>query len=156
MVTNVSITPIFPSISSVLIVLIVGTFNAASSVFLLFKLLSDQFTLKEMFIVLVIGSVVVHVRTFCFMPYLFLKKDDENYSIFRESFVGQLVRKPTSSENASLKLGESSNSSSETVEVDKVKTLKDCLKTPLFWQFLVFFNILSVRVKTMQGEFCIC
>ena len=153
MVTNVSIASIFPSVSSVLIVLVVGTFNAASGVFLIFKLLADQYTLKEMFTVLLIGSVVVHLRTFLLMPYRFVPKNVENYSIFRESFVGRLLTKKSSVD------GEKEEEPVEEVKVEvptddtnTIPSLIDCLKTPLFWQFLIFFNVMSVRVKTMQGK----
>ena len=30
-------------------------------------------------------------------------------------------------------------------------SIKQCLSTPIFWQFLVYFNVMTVRVKTMQG-----
>ena len=146
MVTNVSVAPIFPSISSVLIVLIVGLFNAASGVFLIFKLLSDTYTLKEMFTVLAIGSVLVHIRTFCLMPYWFLPKDVKNYSLFASSVVGRLVVKsktePTETKN---------NESTKIETSNNIPSLKECLSTPIFWQFLIFFNVMTVRVKTMQG-----
>ena len=70
-------------------------FDASSGIFLIFKLLSESYTLQEMFTVLTMGSVIVHLRTFFLMPFHSVPEDTNQYSLFRSSFVGRCFVKDT-------------------------------------------------------------
>ena len=88
LVTNISIAPVCPAVTTVFVVLVPGMFDASSGIFLIFKLLSESYTLQEMFTVLTMGSVIVHLRTFFLMPYHSVPKDTKTpFFLSRYHFV---------------------------------------------------------------------
>ena len=103
-----------------------------------------------MFTVWAIGSVIVHIRTFFLMPYDAVPEDVTNYSIFRASFVGRFFCKTKVAE--SIKDDKNEKDDPEgSPQSDGGISWTASLKTFLFWQFLVSYNVLSVRVKSIQG-----
>lgn len=117
------------------------------------KLLSDRFTLQQMFVVLAVGSVVVHVRTIFFMPYNAVPENVEKFSLFRSSVAGQLFCRTKVDEKKTKDLSPVTVTSETKISKSDSAgmSFKECLQSPLFWQFLVSYNILSVRVKSIQG-----
>ena len=96
-----------------------------------------------MFTALAIGSALVHIRTFFFMPYSTIPDDVSNYSLVKSSIMGRIIWKETIPERKT-----------EVQEISKVSDTDSwtaSLKSFLFWQYLVAFNILNFRVKTIQG-----
>ena len=138
-------------------VVISGFFDASAGIFLIFKLMSDTFPLRDMFVVLAICSLLLHVRTFFLMPYDFVPEDVKDFSLFKSSLVGRMCYKSRAvkpRDNPETKVGsgaenESSPNSKKVSREDM--SLKDCMKSILFWQFVIVFNILSVRMKSIQG-----
>ena len=101
-------------------------------------------SLKNLFIIWTIGSSFLHFRTFFLMP-RYSVVEDENYSVYKNSFVGLKMSKNNEYKNEN-------NEKTENDHAAEVKTnFTVSLKSPLYWQFLVCFTILSFRIKSIQG-----
>ena len=88
------------------------------------------------------------------------EEEIENFSLFKSSFVGQIIYKPvkpTFAENDKHRHTEASGRSSM-VSIPNLETIKEnpeeigpsfyeSLKSPLFWSYTVAFTILSFRIK---------
>ena len=88
------------------------------------------------------------------------EEEIENFSLFKSSFVGQIIYKPvtpTFAEKDKHRNTEASGRSSM-VSIPNLETIKEnpeeigpsfyeSLKSPLFWSYTVAFTILSFRIK---------
>ena len=88
------------------------------------------------------------------------EEEIEIFSLFKSSFVGQIIYKPvkpTFAENDKHRHTEASGRSSM-VSIPNLETIKEnpeeigpsfyeSLKSPLFWSYTVAFTILSFRIK---------
>lgn len=99
-----------------------------------------------MFVGLAIMSTLLHIRTTTLMPYSEVPGNVENYSIFESSAFGKLFKKATPTIDSEVE-----KDINEKKPSGPSKSVKSCLLSLLFLQYLLAYNISAVRTKTIQG-----
>jgi len=140
--TNASIAPLFPSISTMFLVGLSGLYDASGGLFLVFKLLSEKFALGDMFAVATMLTIIIHIRTVFFMPCGHVSSMGSNTSLFNASIIGSMVQMRKGKINDEDKEDDSD-------ENENTKSLKSIFSTLPFWCFLIYYNVMAVRVRTV-------
>jgi len=173
LVTNISITKIFPAaISALLSCVFVGLFDSSTGLFLIFKLVNENYgySLKKIMLVHLIGSTLIHIRTLLFMPHRFVPRDDKSarrFSVSENSVGAEIFRHRSTISSMiqkSLQMSGFDAEEADRIEKERRKQLQskqvseeneqpvmNSVKSPVFWCILCFFVVNDFRITTILG-----
>ena len=112
---------------------------------MIFKLLHGKFPLANMFKLLTLLSAFVHFRTFFLMP-LKVPKSKAKISLFHSSVVGLMTRR------RSRKTKDLKNDLDEKAADEVKSSLLDVVKTVPFWAFMIYYNVIAMRIRNIPGK----
>ncbi|CBY15832.1 unnamed protein product, partial [Oikopleura dioica] len=156
------VAPIYKAITTTLIVMIPGLINSSATSLLIAKKLYEStiewcttndegvkectqgLPLEVYFLILFIGSFVIHVRTFFFIPAVPIPKNVDGFHMMKTSIALKLCCRKES------KVG------SEDASVGKRPPMKEHwphVKTLIFIIYAVYYSIITFRINSIRGKF---
>lgn len=133
--------PLFPNKATLTIGLVNGFLDASGGIFLLFKLIYDShlsITTPTMLLIYAACSSIIWIKTFFLCPRYFVKEDN-NQSVFRESFIGSLCRN-----TVAVKKVEPEKVTEKLTFADYKKSLL----SPVFLTMLMSSTVLTLRLNS--------
>jgi len=145
-VLNTVIARVYPRIAVILVVMVPGLINSSATSMLISKKLWQNFGLDFDWLLfyLCLGTIIVHIRTLFFLPYMEVPKIVDDYDMMSDSLFGRLFSK-NSEETENL------NENNDQKTDSQENSFLSMLKAPTYWNYLVWYTYITFRVNTCRG-----